>query len=144
MSLWWWEFSSSWLAPLLRPFVPLSDSVVLCDRSLVTVDGRLHGALPFEAEVAEGRCVLSRLSDDSSGLAASLSAALGDEGLAVVVDLEGDGLGVVVGEFGVDALNEGDDEFEAVGLAVLEEGSEWLASGFHGLSFLPYKRRQEV
>lgn len=130
--------------PFLIPLIGCLDSLLSCARSLVTGDGCLHGALPFEVEVAEGRCVLSRLSDDSGCLAASLSATLGDEGLAVVVDLEGDGLGFVVGEFGVDALNEGDDKLKAVGLAVLEEGSEWLASGFHGLSFLPYKRRQEV
>lgn len=76
--------------------------------------------------------ILACLSDDSGGLAASLSAAFDDEGLAVVVNLEGDGLGFVVGEGVVDALNEGDDKLKAVGLGVLEEKTEGFGLGLHG------------
>jgi hypothetical protein len=74
--------------------------------------------------------ILACLSDDSGGLAASLSAALDDEGLAVVVDLEGNGFGFVVGEGAIDSMNERDDKLKAMGLGVLEEKAEGL--GLHG------------
>lgn len=104
-----------------------SDSLTLYRRSLVSaVDGRLHGACALDLKDLEGHTVFSSLSNDPSGLAANFSASLQQDGSAVVVNLEGDCLGVLVRKVGVNLLRQRDNKVDAVRLAVLEGQTEGL------------------